>query len=93
MTKQDIINEVRMELDVTANEAKAVVEDVFKLLKTSLGNGINVEISDFGKFVVRQKSKRVGRNPMTGEEAEILSRKVITFKPSKLLREVVNRAE
>jgi integration host factor subunit alpha len=93
MTKQDIINEVRMELDVTAKEAKAVVEDVFKLLKTSLGNGINVEISDFGKFVVRQKSKRVGRNPMTGEEAEILSRKVITFKPSKLLREVVNRAE
>ena len=93
MTKQDIINEVRMELDVTAKEAKAVVEDVFKLLKTSLGNGINVEISGFGKFLIRQKSKRVGRNPMTGEEAEILSRKVITFKPSKLLREVVNRAE
>lgn len=82
MTKQDIINKVANELDVTAKEARPMVEAVFDLLKTSLENCENIEISGFGKFMVRQKNKRIGRNPKTGEEAEISSRKVVIFKPS-----------
>ncbi len=90
MTKQDIINAVAKELDVKAREAKPIVEGIFDTLKSALDNGLNVEISGFGKFIIRQKNRRIGRNPMTGEEAEISPRKVVTFKPSKLFRDAVN---
>ncbi len=93
MTKQGIVNEVAKELDIKTKEAKTIVEAIFGMLKASLENGTNVEISGFGKFIIRQKSKRIGRNPMTGEEAEISSRKVVTFKSSKLVREVVTGAK
>ena len=89
MTKQDIILEVSKNLNVGQKEAKPIVESILRELKTSLENGINVEISGFGKFIIRQKPKRIGRNPMTGQEAEITSRKVVTFKPSKIFREAV----
>jgi len=91
MTKQDIINKVANELDITAKEARPMVEAVFDLLKTSLENCDNIEISGFGKFIVRQKNKRIGRNPKTGEEAEISSRKVVMFKSSEILRKAVNK--
>ena len=90
MTKQDIINAVAKELDVKTREAKPIVEGIFDTLKSALDNGLNVEISGFGKFIIRQKNRRIGRNPMTGEEAEISPRKVVTFKPSKLFRDAVN---
>ena len=92
MTKKDIINKVANELDITTKEARPVVEAVFDLLKTSLENSTNVDISGFGKFTVRQKNKRIGRNPKTGKEAEISSRKVVVFKPSSGLRESVNNS-
>ncbi len=91
MTKQEIINQVANELDIKAKDAKPIVETIFNELKTAIENGINAEISGFGKFVIRQKAARVGRNPMTGEEAEISSRKAVTFKPSRLLKEAVGR--
>ena len=90
MTKQEIINNVAKELNIKSKEAKPVVEGIFSCLKHSLESGINIEISGFGKFIIRKKNKRVGRNPMTGEEAEITARKVVTFKPSKLFRDQVN---
>ncbi len=90
MTKQDIINKVAQEMDIKTREAKPIVEAIFELLKTSLESGTNVEISGFGKFIIRQKNKRMGRNPMTGKEAEISSRKVISFKPSSIFRDAVN---
>jgi len=90
MTKKDITNAVVRELDVITKEAKTIVETIIGSLKTSLDSGINVEISGFGKFIIRQKGERIGRNPVTGDEAEISSRKVVTFKSSKLLREAVN---
>lgn len=71
MTKQNIINEVAVALDIKAKEAKPIVEAIFEMLITSIENGINVEISGFGKFIIRQKPKRIGRNPMTDEEAEM----------------------
>jgi integration host factor subunit alpha len=92
MTKQDIVNKVALTLDIKANEAMPIVEAILEVLKTSMENGINVEISGFGKFVIRQKSMRIGRNPKTGMEAEISRRKVVTFKPSKLFRDAVNNS-
>ena len=89
MTKQDIINEVAKALNKPTKKAKPIVETILEGLKTSIDNGINVEISGFGKFVVRQKPARVGRNPMTGKEAEITERKVVTFKPSIIFRNAV----
>jgi integration host factor subunit alpha len=91
MTKQHIINKVANKLNITAKEARPLVEAVFDLLKTSLENCDNIEISGFGKFIVRQKNKRIGRNPKTGEEAEISSRKVVMFKSSEILRKAVNK--
>ncbi len=93
MTKQDIINEVAKALGTTVQKARPIAEAVFEQLKTSLENGINAEIQGFGKFVIRQKSKRTGRNPMTGKEAEITERKVVTFKPSKIFRDAVNNSK
>jgi integration host factor subunit alpha len=90
MTKQDIINDVARELNIKTKEAKPIVEAIFRTLKRSLESGINIEISGFGKFIIRKKNSRIGRNPMTGEEAEITARKVVTFKPSKLFRDAVN---
>ncbi len=90
MTKQEIINEVARALNLKSKEAKPIVEEIFNILKMSLESGINIEISGFGKFIIRKKSSRLGRNPMTGEEAEITERKVVTFKPSKLFRDAVN---
>lgn len=89
MTKQNLTNKVARELGITAPKAKPIVEGIFELVKTALESGEDVEISSFGKFRIRQKSARVGRNPMTGKEAEISSRKVITFKPSLLLKKAV----
>ena len=89
MTKSSIINQVAKELGTTAKRAKPLVETVFETLKETLESGEGVEISGFGKFVIRAKPARVGRNPMTGVEAEITRRKVVSFKPSHLLREAV----
>jgi integration host factor subunit alpha len=90
MTKQDIITEVAKALKASTQKAKPMVEALFEELKTSMENGEGVEISGFGKFVIRQKASRMGRNPMTGEEAEITERKVVSFKPSRLFREALN---
>ena len=91
MTKQDIVNNVCKTMNIKAREAKPLVEEMFNCLKSNLESGINVEISGFGKFIIRKKNRRIGRNPMTGERAEITARKVVTFKPSKLLRDAVDR--
>ena len=62
------------------------MEIVFNTVKNILAKGEQVELRGFGKFTVREKNQRIGRNPRTGEEAEISARRVVTFKPSKLFR-------
>jgi integration host factor subunit alpha len=90
MTKEDIIKNVWTELNISNKQARDVVETVFNTLKDVLAKGDQVEIRGFGKFVIREKNARVGRNPRTGEEARITARKVVTFKPSKIFRNIVN---
>ncbi len=88
--KKDIIKKVAWKLDVKPKEARPSVDGLIELLKSTLKNGDNVEINGFGKFIIRQKNKRFGRNPVTGKEAEISSRKVVVFKPSKFFCNIVN---
>lgn len=90
MTKADIVEKVAEELKVTKRDAQGMVESVFSILKETLETGEDVKISGFGKFEVKQKNDRRGRNPQTGEAITITARKVLTFKPSAVLRDGVN---
>ncbi|OYZ36480.1 MAG: hypothetical protein B7Y25_07280 [Alphaproteobacteria bacterium 16-39-46] len=67
-----------------------VVDGFFEEICTRLAQGEDVKISSFGSFLVNQKSSRIGRNPKTGKEAEIVKRKVVTFRPSHHLKSRVN---
>ena len=70
-----------------------MVELVFDTLKDVLQNGEKVKISGFGNFVVRSKNERIGRNPQTGEQIKISARHVLTFRPSQVLKAMLNGEE
>lgn len=90
MTKEDIIKKVWHELDTTNKRARETVEMVFSTVKNVLAKGEHVELRGFGRFTLREKSPRTGRNPRSGEEAKIRARRVVTFKASKVFRNDVN---
>jgi len=90
MTKADIVESVYERVGISRKEAAEAVETIFGTVKATLENGENVKISGFGNFVVRQKRARRGRNPQTGETIMITERKVITFKASNVLTELIN---
>jgi len=87
MTKSDLIDAVyNANPDLTRNEADALVEAVIETIKETLAAGEDVLISGFGKWSVRQKTPRPGRNPKTGEVMTISERKVVTFAASQVLK-------
>ena len=91
MTKAEIVDAVHERLGgFSKKEAAEVVEMVFDTIKETLEDGEKVKVSGFGNFVVRQKNQRVGRNPQTGEAITISARKVLTFKPSQVLKDALN---
>ena len=91
MTKAEIIENVYDKVGgFSKKEAAATVETVFNTIKETLEEGEKIKVSGFGNFVVRDKSARVGRNPQTGEEITISARRVLTFKPSQVLKNVLN---
>ena len=90
MTKAGIVNDVYERVGVTKKEAADYVNAVFDAMKDTLSEGEDVKISGFGKFEVRQKGERVGRNPRTGEEIMIPERKVPRFKVSQVLKDELN---
>ena len=91
MTKADIIENVYERVGgYSKKEAADIVEAVFDTLKTTLEAGEKIKLSGFGNFVVREKKARVGRNPQTGEEITISARRVLTFKPSQVLKNALN---
>jgi integration host factor subunit alpha len=91
MTKADIVSSVYEKVGFSKKEAVGVVETIFDILKEALERGEKVKISGFGNFVVRNKRARRGRNPQTGGDIEISSRKILTFKPSQVLKNELNR--
>lgn len=90
MTKADIVEALYEKVGFSKKEAADLVELVFDNLKATLAKGQKVKISGFGNFVVREKRSRVGRNPQTGQSIEISARRVLTFRPSQVLRSEVN---
>ena len=86
MTKQDIINQVSSRASLSRAKAEEAVETVIELIKESLGHGEPVILRRFGTFQVRAKSKRVGRNPKTGEDVRISARRVVTFHAGQKLK-------
>jgi len=90
MTKADIVEALYEKIGFSKKEAADLVELVFETIKDTLSNGQKIKISGFGNFVVREKRSRVGRNPQTGETIEISARRVLTFRPSQVLRAEVN---
>lgn len=92
VTKADIIEAIYEKIGYSKKEASDLVELIFETLKETLAKGDKIKISGFGNFVVRDKRARVGRNPQTGESIEISARRVLTFKPSQVLRAEVNQS-
>ena len=93
LTKIDIIDSVYEKLGIPKKDCVRIVESVFEIIKDDLDKGHDVMISGFGKWTVKAKKKRKGRNPQTGEALMIDARKVVTFKPSTVLRDAVNSGD
>ena len=89
LTKDHIVSSIANHLGVTKFDSTHLVESVLETVKTSLSNGEDVLISGFGKFIVRKKEARRGRNPQTGQDLTLDPRRVITFKCSPGMRERV----
>jgi integration host factor subunit alpha len=75
---------------LTGHESKMLVSQVIEGIAATLERGETVKLSSFGSFVVRQKRERLGRNPKTGEPACISARRILTFKPSPILKKQIN---
>ncbi len=90
MTKSDIVEKVYEKIGFSKKEASDFVEMIFGAVKDNLINGEKVKISGFGKFEVREKKPRIGRNPQTGDQITISARKVLNFTPSQVLKTMLN---
>jgi integration host factor subunit alpha len=90
MTKADLVETIYEKIGFSRKESAEIVDLVFDLMKETLENGEKIKISGFGNFMVRQKRSRKGRNPQTGTEIQITARRVLTFKPSQVLRKALN---
>jgi integration host factor subunit alpha len=86
VTKADLAERLYEELGLSKREAKEMVEFFFEELRTALAAGESVKLSGFGKFDLRVKKQRPGRNPKTGVEIPITARRVVTFRPGQKLR-------
>jgi integration host factor beta subunit len=91
MIKADLINKIAKEMDISKQEAEAGVNLFFQTIKEALERGEEIELRGFGSFRFRQRQARSGRNPRTGEPVKVPPKKVLYFKPSKLLKSIINR--
>ena len=92
LTKSDIVARVH-ELGFTKKKSVDIVESLLEIMKSTLEQGDDILISGFGKFCVKRKNKRRGRNPATGSDLILRERKVVTFKCSGKLRNKINGSE
>jgi integration host factor subunit alpha len=90
MTKADIVETIYERVGFSKKESAELVETVFDVIKDALVDGEKVKFSGFGNFIVREKNARKGRNPQTGAEIQLEARRVLTFKPSLVLKNALN---
>lgn len=86
-----IINSIQNQLNIPKNKSSEIVESLLEIIKSTLESGEDVLISGFGKFCVKEKGERRGRNPATGEDMILAPRKVVTFRCSGKLKDKVDR--
>ena len=92
-TKSDLIHAVAEANGFAQNKSVEIIETLIDLVKTNLAGGEDVLISGFGKFCVKEKHQRKGRNPATGEDMMLEARRVVTFKCSGQLRDKINKSQ
>lgn len=90
LTKAQIVDSIQKKSGLPRNKSAELVEILLEVMKQKLENGEDVLISGFGKFYVKEKNERKGRNPATGEDMMLPKRKVVTFRCSPVLRKKVN---
>ena len=91
LTRMDLTEAVFREVGLSRNESAQLVESIIQHMSDALVQGEQVKISSFGTFSLRSKTARVGRNPKTGEEVPISPRRVLSFRPSHLMKDRVSR--
>jgi len=91
LTKEAIINSIYNQVGLSKSQSRIVVEKLLEIIKETLKNGENILISGFGKFEVKEKSARRGRNPQTTEDLQLRARRVVVFKTSGVLRNSINK--
>jgi len=90
LTKVEMVNSIADQMGYPKNHSSEIVEILLELMKSSLESGEDVLVSNFGKFQVKEKKERKGRNPATGNDMMLEPRKVVTFRCSGKLREKIN---
>ena len=90
LTKVQIVESIHNQIGFTQKRSSEIVETLLEIIKSTLVSGEDVLISNFGKFCVKQKDERRGRNPATGEDLTLKPRKIVTFKCSGKLRDRIN---
>ena len=90
LTRAGLAESIYAAVGLSRNESAALLEAVLDRMKQALADGESIKISGFGTFSVRQKGRRIGRNPKTGREVPILPRRVLVFRPSQILRDAVD---
>ena len=90
LTKAHIVETIQNQTGFPKNRSSEIVEALLEIIKSTLASGEDVMISNFGKFCVNHKDERKGRNPATGDDLMLASRKIITFKCSGNLRDKIN---
>ena len=93
LTKENLITSIYNQVGLSKTQSRVVVEKLFEIMKQSLEQGENLLVSGFGKFVVKEKAARRGRNPQTTEDLQLRERRVVVFKTSGVLRDKINRGE
>lgn len=90
LTKEKIINSIYHQVGLSKSQSRDVVERLLEIIKKSLEKNEDLLISGFGKFVVKEKAARRGRNPQTTEDLQLRARRVVVFKTSGVLRDKIN---
>jgi integration host factor subunit alpha len=90
LTKDKLVSRLQTQIGMSKQESRLVVERLFEIMKDTLTGGEDLLISGFGKFAIRQKHARRGRNPQTKESLMLKARKVLVFKTSGVLRDKIN---
>ena len=90
LTRADLAEVVHRDIGLSRAESAEMVNDVLELVSQALVDGNSVKLSSFGTFLVRSKRERMGRNPKTGEEVPITPRRVLVFRPSQVMKNIIN---